>query len=77
MQERYSLNDSPANIYLFKINNRNTRKRRVIIAKLTMKAPEHDVVLAPLLLTLNIFHTLSSVFSVDFEQVNLSWVASG
>ena len=42
-----------------------------------MKAPEHDVVLASLLLTLNIFHTLSSVSSVDFEQVNLSWVASG
>ena len=77
MQEGYSLNASPANIYLFKINNRNARKRRVIISKLTMKAPEHDVVLASLLLTLNIFHTLSSVSSVDFEQVNLSWVASG
>ena len=52
-------------------------EKDVIISKLTMKAPEHDLVLASLLLTLNIFHTLSSVSSVDFEQVNLSWVASG
>ena len=27
-----------------------------------------------LLLTLNIFHTFSTVFIVDFEQVNVSWV---
>ena len=54
-----------------------TLEKDVIISKLTMKAPEHDLVLASLLLTLNIFHTLSSVSSVDFEQVNLSWVASG
>ena len=26
-----------------------------------------------LLLTLNIFHTFSSVFIVDFEQVNAGW----
>ena len=37
-----------ANVYLFKINNRNTRKSDVI-----------DVVLVSLLLTLNIFRTFS------------------
>ena len=31
------------------------------------------VVLVFLLLTLNIFHTFSSAFIVDFEQVNVSW----
>ena len=48
-----------ANIYLLKVNNRNSRKRREICSKLTIKTPErrHDVVLVFLLLTLNIFHT--------------------
>ena len=30
----------PANIYLFKVNNRNTRKRCEICSKLTIKAPD-------------------------------------
>ena len=30
----------PANIYLFKVNNRNTRKRFEICSKLTIKTPE-------------------------------------
>ena len=33
-----------------------------------------DVILVFLLLTLNIFHTFSSVPVVDFKQVNVSWV---
>ena len=36
------INTNPANIHLFKVNNRNTRKRSVLVL---------------LLLTLNIFHT--------------------
>ena len=32
------------------------------------------VVLGFLLLTLNIFHTFFSVYTVDFEQVSLSWI---
>ena len=32
-----------------------------------------DVVVVFLMLTLNIFHTFSSVSIVDFEQVNISW----
>ena len=30
----------PANSYLFKVNNKNTRKRCEICLKLTMKTPE-------------------------------------
>ena len=32
--------NNPANIYLFKVNNRNTRKRYEICSKLTIKTPE-------------------------------------
>ena len=30
----------PANIYLFKVNNRNTRRRCEVCPKLTIKTPE-------------------------------------
>ena len=30
----------PANIFLFKVNNRNTRKKCEIFSKLTIKTPE-------------------------------------
>ena len=53
---------------MFKVNNRNTRTWCEICSKLTMKTPERRQ--ASLLLTLNIFHTFSSVFIVNFEQVN-------
>ena len=49
----------PTNIYLFKVSNRNIRKRCEICSELTIKIPERrqwrrsDV----LLLNLNIFHT--------------------
>ena len=33
-----------------------------------------DVVLVFLLLTLNIFHTVSSASIINFEEVNFSWV---
>ena len=54
----------PANIYLFKVNNRKTRKRCEICSKLTMKIPERrpDVVLVFLLLILNIFHAFFLFF---------------
>ena len=35
-----SQNSQPANSYLFKVNNRNTRKRCEICSKLTTKTPE-------------------------------------
>ena len=55
-----------ANIYLLKVNNRNTRKRCEICSKLTLKTPErrqrrqrHRSI-------------FSSASIVDFEQVNVS-----
>ena len=48
-------------IYLFKDDNKDTRKRCKICSKLTIKTPERhiiNVVLVFLLLTLNIFRTL-------------------
>ena len=45
---------------MFEVNNKDTRTTL-------------SVVLVSLLLTLNIFHTLSSVSIVNFEQVNAGW----
>ena len=42
-------------------------------AKILLRLYVNDVVLVFLLLTLNIFHTFSSVSIVDFEQVDVSW----
>ena len=50
----------PANIYLFKVNRRNWRKRCELSSKLTVNTPERhviDVVGMSSLITLNIFHT--------------------
>ena len=54
------LRSQPANIYLFKVKNRNTRKRCETCSKLTIKHQNgfNDIVLVFLLLTLNIFHTI-------------------
>ena len=48
----------PADIYLFEVNNGSIRTMCEICSELTIKTPErrHDVVLMPLLLTLNISH---------------------
>ena len=49
----------PANISLFRVNNKSNRKRREICSKITIKVPErlNDVFLVFLLLTLSIFRT--------------------
>ena len=58
---------SPANIYLFKVSNRNTRKTCEICSNMIS-----DLVLV--FLSLTIFHTFSSNSIVDFEEViNVSW----
>ena len=46
-----------ANIYLFKVNNRNTRKMCEICSKLKIKTPERRQ------------RSLSGVFIVDFEHI--------
>ena len=64
----------PANIYLFKFNNRNIRKRCEIYSKLTIKHQNNvnDIALVFLLLTLKYFKSFSYVSIVDFKQVNFS-----
>ena len=49
----------PANIYLFKVNNRNTRKRCETCSKLTIKTPERRQ------------WRCSGVFIVNFERILL------
>ena len=50
----------PSDIYLLKVNNRNTRTSCEICSKVTIKTPNDasSIVLVSFLLTLNIFHTL-------------------
>ena len=55
----------PANIYLIKVNNRNTSKRYEICFKLTIKY-QKDVNFTP----------FSSVSSVHFEQINVNWAVT-
>ena len=57
---------SSAGIYLLKVNDTNTRTRCEIMA--------NGVALVSFLLTLNIFHTFSSVSIVNFEPVNAEFL---
>ena len=50
----------PVGIYMFKVNNRNTRIRCEICSKLTLKTQERCC-------------HCSGVFIVNFEQVNAGW----
>ena len=66
----------PANIYLFKVNNRSTRKRSEICSKLTIKTLDRrqasfDVFIVNLE---HYFKSFSGVSIVYQEQVNVSWV---
>ena len=60
----FIVDSDPANIYLFKVNNRKTRKRCKIFSKLRIKNSEFEHIL---------YFFISSVSNVDFEQVNVSW----
>ena len=52
---------SPASKYMFKVNNESTRARCEIRSKLTIKTPERRD------------WRRSSIFIVNFEQVNTGW----
>ena len=68
----------PTNIYLFKVNNGNTKKRCKMCSKLTIKAPERrHWGCCGVFIDLNCtkFTPFSSVTIVDFEQVDVSWVS--
>ena len=54
---------------MFKVNNRNTKKRCEICSKLTIKNTR-TMFSGILLSTLNIFHIFFSVSIVDFDQVD-------
>ena len=58
----------------FKDNNKHYKKSGTCL-KLTIKSPERSKWhrLGNLLLTLNIFHTFSSVSTVDFTQIIVNW----
>ena len=57
----------PDIMYLFKVNNKSTRKRCEICSRLTINDVV-DLVLVFLLLTLNIFHNFFSAFIIDVEN---------
>ena len=65
-----------ANIYLFKVNNRNTSGRWEIRSKLTIKTTERCYWRRSDVFVVNFEHIslFPSVSVVDFEQVNVSWV---
>ena len=69
-------NSFQANIYLFKVKNRNIRKRCEICSKLKIKTPERRHWSRSGVFTNfeHISHLLSSVSIDDFEQVNVRWV---
>ena len=72
LKERKTLKCCPVNIYLFKVNYRNTSKRFKIWSKLTIKtSAQLHWSRSGSLLT---FIPFSSVSVVEFEQVNITWV---
>ena len=69
-----SMGVDPANNYLFKVINTNTRKRCEISSKL--KTPERRHWCHPDVFIVNvehISHLFSNVSIVDFEHVNVFW----
>ena len=71
---------SPVSIYLFKVNNRNTTKKCEICSKLTIKRPQQCLWRRSGVFIISFektyFTVFSSVFVVDFEQVNVSWYST-
>lgn len=77
-QKKFFYYNHPANICLFKVNNKGTRNRCEVCLHLTVKAPEqcHRRCLVSSLLTLMYFKTFSSASIVDIEEVNVYWVST-
>ena len=68
----------PANIYLLKVNYKNTKEKCEICSKLSIEIPErHQWRLSVFIVNLeHISHHFSSVSIVDFEQVNARWIST-
>ena len=67
---------APAGIYLFKVDNRNTRTRCEVCSKLTIKTPERPHWRPSGVFIVNFEHiytSCSSVSVVNFEKVNADW----
>ena len=65
-----------ANIYLFKVNNRNTKKRCKICSKLTIKTPEQGQWRCSGVSIVNLnFTPFSSVCIVDLEEMKKQMLA--
>ena len=72
----YTGKNSSTNIYLFRVNNSNTRKRREICWKLTIMSLQRrsTVFIVNFEYISYLFTRFSSVSTVTFEQLNVCWV---
>ena len=68
----WNVTSTAANIYLFKVKNKNTRKISEICFTLNMKMPGRSLV--SLFSTLSVFQSFFSVSIAVFEKVNVCWV---
>ena len=62
----------------FKLNNKTARTRCEICSKLTIKTPEerHGRLSGVIVISFEHISLCSTVFIVNFEQVNAGWVAA-
>ena len=72
----YTGKNSSTNVYLFTVNNSNTRKRCEICSKLTIKSPQRcsTVFIVKFEHVSYLFTPFFTVSPVGFEQVNVCWV---
>ena len=72
----YTGKNSSTNIYLFRVNNSNTRKRREICSKLAIMSLQRrsTVFIVNFEYISYLFTPFSSVSTVGFEQLNVCWV---
>ena len=72
----YTGKNSSTNIYLFRVNNSNTRKRREICSKLAIMSLQRrsTVFIVNFEYISYLFTPFSSVSTVGFEQLNVSLV---
>ena len=76
-KSRCLMSSCPANIYLFKVNNRNTRKGYETCSKFTIKPTEQLQWLRSGVFIVNFEHISQLFFTVsivDFEHENVSCV---
>ena len=72
----YTGKNSSTNIYLFRVNNSNTRKRREICSKLAIMSLQRrsTVFIVNFEYISYLFTPFSSVFTVGFDRLNVCWI---